>query len=1050
MASLGSSSGFSSTPQSFHALLSGKSVPRSLTRIHKNQQKLLDRSDSWFMGIKGNNEDANVPPEVIQSLKDFHTAHTLPPPAQKPQPPVSSAPSLTAPAKSQTVNTFSDGADGSPVSSAPGTPVSWPSSPERPGISGVGNSSPCLSIKSQLGVESQLPPPSPIAGLPSSPPRYESSPIAPAPKRPNPPAGLLQPSPKRPRIGTFPSSSAGLDDELETCIPDAIDQATPWTNKAAARLLTASQAVTSPPCGQGSMIPSTYNDAKSPAKSSTPKKRRNMKVISAADWSSSAPTVADEPIIPLSQPRSREKVLPASSGAFIASTYATESRTPQENQVVQDTPGQARTHEEERQGTSGEANNHEEGRQDISGGARNIEEERPSISSGLGTIHEENQSVPGRLRAPEEERQVTPVRPAGLEQNLLQYQATLSANPPEVDVVMGETSGNPPLPELMVPDEEELREDLRSWLDDVWGMKKLDWLPVGLQQHRTRLSRSSLETLKRITLLAEKRAINLGSLWSQPDGPLRQASQHSNGRLSFPDDLSHESIEFLVQTARQAEQEKKEKRDASLAKAAAAAARLERRVNSAAAEKLPTMNVEDNANANATPAPPSGPSDETIAEQFTRSPYEAFCAAYPSYSGSLMDFVRACLVVEYIQRKQTLPKWLYDDFIRAFGDGYIQYMDRMDKAIPPEKPITAVKWYVGNVDRPVFQRNVVTVESLSRVFEIYPDESKSASSTISPEVSPSPATAKLPTALPTNLPATDRNDAHITSPSPGDRTKPAQIAASVPVPSSPLQTQGVPEAQRTVQDEQPRVQEQKTTSEHPNPAASSDELKLSPVNREKGKQRMVDENTPEKHVSATPKMQRQEAAIDAEDDNVVFLSSNRQKAATPTEDDNVVFISSNPRLRPAPPKFVGQQASIKHEPMQGPNPPFPTRATPPQVPAASEQVQRVASIAETRSSAQKPMPSASRANLLRPTPEKPHARRTLPSSFNFGTPSRQASHSPARSTLSATTQDSRVKKPKKTEKDRQRDNERWKRKIERMAREGRLPGSTPAPKGGDA
>ncbi|KAH7353737.1 hypothetical protein B0T11DRAFT_287327 [Plectosphaerella cucumerina] len=108
---------------------------------------------------------------------------------------------------------------------------------------------------------------------------------------------------------------------------------------------------------------------------------------------------------------------------------------------------------------------------------------------------------------------------------------------------------------------------------------------------------------------------------------------------------------------------------------------------------------------------------------FWNQPFDAFCVAYPTFRGSIGDFVRACLSLRSLHRKSRLPVFLYDDFIRVFCGDYIEYIE----GTSDDEPKVAMEWYVENVTDPVFTKRIVTTKNLGRVFKIHTDEFESAS-----------------------------------------------------------------------------------------------------------------------------------------------------------------------------------------------------------------------------------------------------------------------------------------------------------------------------------
>jgi hypothetical protein len=117
------------------------------------------------------------------------------------------------------------------------------------------------------------------------------------------------------------------------------------------------------------------------------------------------------------------------------------------------------------------------------------------------------------------------------------------------------------------------------------------------------------------------------------------------------------------------------------------------------------------------------PSSPDMSALFWNQPFDAFCVAYPTFRGSIGDFVRACLSLRSLHRKSRLPVFLYDDFIRVFCGDYIEYIE----GTSDDEPKVAMEWYVENVAEPVFNKKIVTTKNLGRVFKIHTDEFESAS-----------------------------------------------------------------------------------------------------------------------------------------------------------------------------------------------------------------------------------------------------------------------------------------------------------------------------------
>ncbi|KAK9425756.1 hypothetical protein SUNI508_03117 [Seiridium unicorne] len=97
------------------------------------------------------------------------------------------------------------------------------------------------------------------------------------------------------------------------------------------------------------------------------------------------------------------------------------------------------------------------------------------------------------------------------------------------------------------------------------------------------------------------------------------------------------------------------------------------------------------------------------------SPFMRYCIAYPSYKGSVRDFVSACLCI----RKRRLATYQYDDFIRAWLEGYVPYVEGSE-----EDTLVAIDWYMETAEEIplLFQAKVVTKANLKSILELHADE----------------------------------------------------------------------------------------------------------------------------------------------------------------------------------------------------------------------------------------------------------------------------------------------------------------------------------------
>ncbi|KAH8202797.1 hypothetical protein TruAng_003068 [Truncatella angustata] len=121
-------------------------------------------------------------------------------------------------------------------------------------------------------------------------------------------------------------------------------------------------------------------------------------------------------------------------------------------------------------------------------------------------------------------------------------------------------------------------------------------------------------------------------------------------------------------------------------------------------------------------------------------PFLRYCIAYPSYNGTLEDFLAGCLSIP----KGRLATYQYDDFIRAWLEEYLSYVKRTDDALP------CIDWYMDTAEElpTSFQTKVVTKANLEAILELYADDIESMRNTATRKnmrgSSESPAPALLP------------------------------------------------------------------------------------------------------------------------------------------------------------------------------------------------------------------------------------------------------------------------------------------------------------------
>ncbi|KAH6991028.1 hypothetical protein BKA56DRAFT_573657 [Ilyonectria sp. MPI-CAGE-AT-0026] len=111
-------------------------------------------------------------------------------------------------------------------------------------------------------------------------------------------------------------------------------------------------------------------------------------------------------------------------------------------------------------------------------------------------------------------------------------------------------------------------------------------------------------------------------------------------------------------------------------------------------------------------------------------PFKVFTMVYPTYtenhSGTLWDFIKTCVYLDWLRRRRQLRDYLYDDFIRAFAN----YQVYVRNARTGQEALVAIEWFNNLSGPPVFNNMVVTKENLSYILDSYPKEVAKASKLI--------------------------------------------------------------------------------------------------------------------------------------------------------------------------------------------------------------------------------------------------------------------------------------------------------------------------------
>lgn len=111
------------------------------------------------------------------------------------------------------------------------------------------------------------------------------------------------------------------------------------------------------------------------------------------------------------------------------------------------------------------------------------------------------------------------------------------------------------------------------------------------------------------------------------------------------------------------------------------------------------------------------------AEDEAAAPFGKFKIAYPDYetsfSGTRLDFVKACLCLEYLCNERALRDYMYDEFIRLFSHKYIAYVNN---AGPNREPLSAIEWFNIQVGPPLYRQQIISNQNLEHVLAFYDDD----------------------------------------------------------------------------------------------------------------------------------------------------------------------------------------------------------------------------------------------------------------------------------------------------------------------------------------
>jgi hypothetical protein len=100
-------------------------------------------------------------------------------------------------------------------------------------------------------------------------------------------------------------------------------------------------------------------------------------------------------------------------------------------------------------------------------------------------------------------------------------------------------------------------------------------------------------------------------------------------------------------------------------------------------------------------------------------PFDVFISHYAEYTegpnGTLWTFIRACVCLEFMRNANSLRDCLWDEFIHAFSDSYLSYIETT------AEPLPALEWFNRLPGSMKFKDMVVTRSNLDLILSSYPD-----------------------------------------------------------------------------------------------------------------------------------------------------------------------------------------------------------------------------------------------------------------------------------------------------------------------------------------
>ncbi|KAI0158086.1 hypothetical protein GGR57DRAFT_458995 [Xylariaceae sp. FL1272] len=122
------------------------------------------------------------------------------------------------------------------------------------------------------------------------------------------------------------------------------------------------------------------------------------------------------------------------------------------------------------------------------------------------------------------------------------------------------------------------------------------------------------------------------------------------------------------------------------------------------------------------------------------APFDHFTTTYPTYKGTIQEFITACFYISLQHRR--IRTSLFDDFIRAWVEGYVPYVKDCDEARPRIEALRALDWYNEIDDNPLYTSRVVTRHNLEFILRNYPDELQLAKNRLGISTSKQPSNTK--------------------------------------------------------------------------------------------------------------------------------------------------------------------------------------------------------------------------------------------------------------------------------------------------------------------